>query len=1011
MKVSLLATLVLTPAITAQTLEDINQVGVPDLVNIGSAQLQPVNQSYPFPFTAASLLALNGGWLTTVDTVAAGRELWFTDGTPAGTQLLVDAVPGGFGSEPNNLKAFRGGALFTATEAPSDAALWFTDGTPAGTHKLWVSTSQDIADLVVVGGMGYFLAGKDAAGPLWKTDGTVAGTVEIALSPGTLSSKYVDDLAVLPGSQLFCFTATTTAHGRELWISDGTSAGTQLLADLVPGSFGSAPQNLTPWASRLVFTASAPGGDIGLFVTDGTTAGTQLAQLFPFTGASISLALQESATLAGDLYFPADLGAGKRLHRFDGTSVVEVAAVEPKGLIPFAGQLYFIGASAVGKELWCTDGTAAGTVLVKDIAPGAASGVHDTYVQLTVANGKLWFTGQSDGATQHLWMSDGTSAGTVDVQGAGVPGFGNGARHVTPIDQTRVLFAAEQPGGARGLWLSDGTPAGMQSAVTWDGGNGSSDPRWLVSPDGRGLLFRADDGVHGPELYGWKAAGGAQLVADLVPGAAGSEPAGLAPRWCGGQLLTFFTADTPSAGREVWVTDGTAGGTVRLVDAEPGAGDGVDEEVLFTAFGERVAFIAGTTTPRLYVTDGTPTGTLDVYGASPLGTLEAHYEHAALGDRLLFSTRGAPFQYDFWSTDGTAAGTTHVAAFDMTRPYDLTHFDEGLVFVAQTQAHGYELWKTDGTPGGTVVHDLEPGALGSEPRDLVQHDGALYFVADTAATSDELWRLASAGSAPVLISAMWPLGVQAEYRSFASSGDGLFFTSKPAFATSAPWVLRRTFGVPNDAAQVGFGGGTIDDHVSGLFGVGRGVVVTTTGPTGAAQLRLVAGDGVVTLTALPGAAPGPRELVVAGSRLFFNADFGDVGRELGSIELPGAFAGDLGGSTSGASLTLTPPRIGLGSVVRMEGLPSSPGFVALVHSFPSPPYTIPAVANGAGIWLAPGSLNVSLFSQVGTQFQLGIALPPDPGLKGLALHVQGLHLPSAGGAMAATNGVKLVLGD
>ena len=432
--------------------------------------------------------------------------------------------------------------------------------------------------------------------------------------------------------------------------------------------------------------------------------------------------------------------------------------------------------------------------------------------------------------------------------------------------------------------------------------------------------------------------------------------------------------------------------------------------VQFTVFGERVVFVAGSTTPRLWVTDGTPAGTAPLFGASSFGQLELHYEQVALGDRLLFVTRGIPFQYDMWSTDGTVAGTTLVASFDKGRPLWLTRFDEHVAFVCDTQALGFELWVTDGTPAGTVVHDLDPGPSGSEPRHLIEHEGALYFVADTAATSDEVWRLTSATVAPVLISAMWSVATQAEYRSIESSGEGLFFTAKPAFQPSAKWELRRTFGVPFDAAQVAFGSGTIDDHVSGLFGVGPGVVVTTTDAAGAAQLRLVTEDAVTTLTTLPGGTPGPRGLVVAGSRLFFNGDFGDVGRELGSIELPGAYAGDLGGSTSGASMTLTPPRIGLGSVVRMEGLPLAPGFVALTYSYPSAPYSIPAVADGAGVWLAPGSLSVALFPQVGTQFQQGISLPPNPGLAGLALHAQGFHLPTSGGAMTATNGVKLVLG-
>lgn len=1004
------AALALAPTLAAQTPVDINTVGVPDPVMIGNAQV------HPFSFTQESppFVALNGGWLMTVDTVAQGRELWFTDGTDAGTHLLVDVVPGGWGSEPNDLIPVPGGALFTTEESSNSAGLWFTDGTPAGTHRVWTSTSFTIDHLIVAGGTAYFraLGGPGGKGPLWKSDGTFAGTQVVPIGPPFFPDNHISDMAVLPGSTSFCFVTSTGLHGLELWISDGTTAGTQLLVDLVPGPFGSSPQDLTPWNGQLVFIARKASGEYGLFVTDGTPAGTQLAHLFvPQEG--LGFRLGESVVFGGDLYFPANLGNGLRLCRFDGTTLVEAvptgagAPVDALGAVEFAGALYFIADSDLGHELWRTDGTPAGTALVKDVAPGPTSGIHTKNVRLNVAGGRLWFTGTPDGVSKRLWVSDGTTAGTVNAHGAGFAPFADSARHVTAFDETRVLFAAEEGRGARGLWLSDGTPGGMQPVVTWTGGNASSDPRSLVSPDGEDLLFRADDGVHGAELYGWSAAGGAQLVADLMPGAAGSEPRGLVPLWCAGRQLTFFTADTPGLGREVWVTDGTTLGTVRLVDAEPGAADGVDDEVRFTVFGERVVFVAGATTPRLWSTDGTPGGTAPLFGALLYGEFKQHYEHIALGDRLLFTTRLAPLQYGLWSTDGTSAGTSLVASFDKGVPYYMASTDEVVAFVCDTQALGHELWVTDGTPAGTVVHDLEPGAIGSEPSDLIEHEGALYFVARTSVTSEELWRLTSATSVPVAVSDVWAVGIPGDFRSLASTGDGLFFTTKAAFATTAKWELWRTFGVPFDAAQVAFGGGTIDDDVSGLLGVGPGVVVTTTDPTGKSQLRLVSGAGVTTLT---DAALGPRDLVVAGSRLFFNAHFGDFGRELGSIELPGAYAGDLGGATSGASMTLTPPRIGLGSVVRMEGLPLAPGFVALVYSYPSAPYSIPAVADGAGIWLAPGSLSVALFPQVGTQFQQGISLPPNPGLAGLALHAQGFHLPTSGGAMTATNGVKLVLG-
>ena len=89
------------------------------------------------------------------------------------------------------------------------------------------------------------------------------------------------------------FVADDGLTGPELWESDGTNAGTQLVIDLNPGAIGSGPQNFTIYNNRLYFTATnATIGTELFYVTLGGTvinaaniaAGGASANAFVFVG-------------------------------------------------------------------------------------------------------------------------------------------------------------------------------------------------------------------------------------------------------------------------------------------------------------------------------------------------------------------------------------------------------------------------------------------------------------------------------------------------------------------------------------------------------------------------------------------------------------------------------------------------------------------------------------------------------------------------------------------------------
>src|ERR1041385_6810385 len=98
---------------------------------------------------------------------------------------------------------------FAATDATHGNGLWKTDGSEAGTQLLVDlnpgAASANPHNFIFVNGTLYFVATGDTGGPdeLWKTDGTAAGTVPVTdINPGTGSSN-ISNLVHFNGTPFF----------------------------------------------------------------------------------------------------------------------------------------------------------------------------------------------------------------------------------------------------------------------------------------------------------------------------------------------------------------------------------------------------------------------------------------------------------------------------------------------------------------------------------------------------------------------------------------------------------------------------------------------------------------------------------------------------------------------------------------------------------------------------------------------------------------------------------------
>src|SRR5262245_43614118 len=128
------------------------------------------------------------------------------------------------------------------------------------------------AQSLIVGqnGVGLFMACPPTTGcELWRSNGTAAGTVlvkDIYPGPNGSSPLSESNSALLNGVRYFI--ATDPVHGRELWKSDGTAAGTVMVKDIVPGARGS----IAPFLDGPVVS----NGTLYFPTIDPTTGGFQL---------------------------------------------------------------------------------------------------------------------------------------------------------------------------------------------------------------------------------------------------------------------------------------------------------------------------------------------------------------------------------------------------------------------------------------------------------------------------------------------------------------------------------------------------------------------------------------------------------------------------------------------------------------------------------------------------------------------------------------------------------------
>ena len=422
------------------------------------------------------------------------------------------------------------------------------------------------------------------------------------------------------------------------------------------------------------------------------------------------------------------------------------ASSEPEQFIVVNGKAFFLADDGVhGRELWVTDGTVAGTRMVKDIRSGDSSA---SIARLTEFNGKVAFSASDGVAFEALWVSDGTAAGTQMV------------KDISPTSEniifvgtsgTKIYFTATTSASGRELWVSDGTSDGtFMVSESINPGTAGSDVRIGTGWNGK-FYFYAYNQTSKNNLYvtdGTMGNLGRLTFGDNHPDTVLLDYDMIAFK---DQL--YFTWHTYANGRELWVTDGSVGGTRLFADLDTrnsgSAYDGWPSH--FDVLGDTLLFFAYAQNSGM---GGSGKSLWRTTGGAP--ELIAHVSHGANMDRMVlmngryyFPGYSATVANGLYSTDGTASGTQLLSSAVTPDSWYYSNkvavIGTKLVFQGRDSATGYEPWVTDGTPAGTSrLGDLYPGTTSSYPQLVMAgwitaRNNKAYFVARSAADDFHLF--------------------------------------------------------------------------------------------------------------------------------------------------------------------------------------------------------------------------------------------------------------------------------
>jgi ELWxxDGT repeat protein len=423
--------------------------------------------------------------------------------------------------------------------------------------------------------------------------------------------------------------------------------------------------------------------------------------------------------------------------------------------------------------------------LVKDLNPGAGSSFNNAPSGINAVLDKIViFTAETPNGLFQIMASDGTEAGTQAL----LPPFRSDSLTFSGfvIQDSKCWFLEYNYNTGSKLYATDGTTVGttlrlsdpgqlfhlakFKSDLLFQKVPTTFDPQLLIrfnTSDNsfftvysfdwfgglRDFTVTANDTIYaiggdadGRNLYkGDGSSFNMTLIKQLNTGSEGNNFTYMFP--VGNKVYFFWQKTDTNEPYKLWVSDGTAAGTIGLKEFEIPAFQDLWAERALIEFSGKFYFRGKSPSDgkgfELYVSNGTISGTKLVKDMNSDLADGDPKDLTIFKNKLWISARNDYYNPYLWLLSGNGSTATvqlESLGFNFVA-FDLNVFNDSLVMNGLTATDGLEIFFSQGTAASTkAVSDFStPNGNQYGPNDFWPANGIMYFTAATGPNGRELW--------------------------------------------------------------------------------------------------------------------------------------------------------------------------------------------------------------------------------------------------------------------------------